>query len=126
MVGFRAAKAASRKSNGDRIGRKLGAAILRSGNVLALGWNIYDKSHTKSEWSSTHAEQGAIIDRQHYDDISKCTIYVYREKIINPKTGKTVPANSMPCENCFKIIKSVGIGIVRYFDNDGTPREIRI
>ena len=100
--GFDAAKAARLYSNGDRPGRKLGAALFSGSNLISIGFNTFCKSHPHVKFptfdKSIHAEHAALIKRQHYDNGNNLILYVYREDV----DGK--PVCSKPCPTCMAVI----------------------
>ena len=121
--GFDAARAARLYSNGERPGRKLGAALFSGSNLISIGFNIFGKTHPKLKYANyeknVHAEHAAVIKRQHYDD-SNLIIYVYRED----GTGK--PVCSRPCISCQAILTLANVRRVRYIDETGQFAEMHI
>ena len=121
--GFEAAKVASLHSNAPRSGLKMGAAIFQKGALVAVGFNSYNKSHPSVQgkafdWN-THAEQAALIKRQHYSSHGD-VLYVYRETF-DGKLGC-----SKPCVRCEHFIRLAGIKKVRYIDTDGSFKELKL
>lgn len=108
---FKEARLVSYLSEGDRPGRRLGAILHKGNNRLAFGCNSFSKSHTLQKNSLKpylHAEINAILKRRHYEDIGSCQLTVYRE------TSDGKPAMALPCMQCQKILKAVGIKKVYY------------
>jgi deoxycytidylate deaminase len=95
------ARAASRLSP---LKPKMGAAIVKGGRVLAVGYN----RPGSTQWNhwSRHAETTAIIAA---GDCKGATIYVYREHGI---TGE--PLMAKPCQGCAEAISLSGIRRVVY------------
>ena len=120
ILGFTAARNASLTSSIR--GARMGAAIMASGRVIAVGAN-YSRTHP---WSvkpnynlNLHAEQCALIRRKHYD-LKGDSIFVYRE------TQEGLPSISKPCSICLNLIKLSGIKKVRFIDENGLPSELRL
>lgn len=100
---FHVAKAASKLSP---MKTKVGAAVIRGGRVLGVGYNKMGTSRRSTSKWSRHAEIGALIAA---GDCRGATLYVYREHGI---TG--TPLLSKPCEACAEAIKLAGIKKVIY------------
>jgi deoxycytidylate deaminase len=99
-VGMRIAlKAAER---GQHPIYKMGAAIVKSGSIIAVGFNHRE----------VHAEASAIGRR----DVKGADIYVARLRC-----GK-----SKPCPKCMMLLKSSGIRKAFYFESDGSITSERI
>lgn len=87
-----------------------GAVIVRSGRVLAQGWNVLknDPSNVSDEhisrFCSRHAERMAIARCK---KAAGATIYIARNK-------DGVPRFSKPCDACDHAIKLAGISRVVY------------
>lgn len=81
---------------------RLGAILIKGGNIISVGWNI----------SFKHAEHMAI-DRAWRSDIEGCTIMVVRVR----KNGSLGMAK--PCETCMARLIDAGIKKVIYSTNDG-------
>ena len=121
--GFEAAQAAAAHSDGKIIGSRMGAALYSGNNLLAVGFNIYTKTHPEGKRKTyditIHAEQMALLRRRHYDNDSNLTMYVWRE------TVGGVPALSKPCGNCQERMRVAGIRKVRYINEHGEAEEMR-
>ena len=122
--GFDAAKAARLYSNGERAGRKLGAALFSGSNLISVGFNIFTKTHPSVQYETfdknVHAEHAAVIKRQHYDNGNNLIIYVYRENA----EGK--PVCSKPCPSCQVILALANVKRVRYINDKGQFTEMHI
>lgn len=122
--GFDTAKAARLYSNGDRPGRKLGAALFSGSTLISIGFNTYCKTHPSVKFDTfeknIHAEHAAVIKRQHYDNGNNLILYVYRET----NTGN--PACSMPCASCQAILALANVKRVRYIDESGGFSEMHL
>lgn len=108
---FKDARLVSYLSDADRPGLKVGAVIHKGNKKLAFGCNSYSKTHTIQNENCKkylHAEISALIKRRHYEDITSCSMTVYRE--VNNGT----PALTIPCQYCQKILKKHGIKKVYY------------
>lgn len=87
-----------------------GAVIVRSGRVLAHGWNLLknDPNNISNEhlerFCSVHAEAMAIARCK---KAVGATIYIARNKSGRERFSK-------PCDNCEKAIKEAGIARVVY------------
>jgi len=112
---FELAKKLSYKS--DYPPHKLGAVVVRRNAILGIGFNK-TKTHPKAKtrFKTIHAEMAAILNTQ-TEDLTGCSIYVYRET----KDGK--PALAKPCEYCLELIRQVGIKHIYYSDTDGFKYE---
>ena len=119
--GFDAAFAASVFSDAPRVGLKMGACLMVGSRILAIGANLYSRSHPASRQSdaftySTHAEHVALLRRQHYDaPKGRLTMYVARRR----SDGSI--GNSKPCLNCMRLCNLSGIARIWYFE-DGTRK----
>ena len=121
--GFEAAQAASLHSDGKCTGSRMGAALYSGSTLLAVGFNIYAKTHPegkkKTHDVTIHAEQMALFRRRHYDTNATLTMYVWRE------TVGGVPSLSKPCLSCQSRLKLAGISKVRYINEYGEAEEMR-
>ena len=121
--GYEAAQAASIHSDGKIIGSRMGAALFSGPNLLAVGFNIYTKTHPEGKQKTyditIHAEQMALSRRRHYDINSNLTMYVWRE------TVGGIPAMSKPCVNCQERMRLAGVRKVRYVNEHGEAEEMR-
>ncbi len=121
--GFSAARAASKHAIAPTKSKSLGAALFHGGKIVALGFNIYTKTHPESRAGNytrcIHAEQSALVKRQHYDAGGQI-MYVYRE------TADGNPACSRPCPNCMVLLRIGGIRRIRFINEKGKPEEIRL
>jgi len=103
---------------------QIGAVIVKGGSVLAKSYN--EIRHCKigkrfSTWdNSVHAERNACR-KVNKEKLKGATIFVYRET----KDGK--PTLALPCEDCYRMIESLGIKRV-YFSTNEFPffGEIRL
>ena len=121
--GFEAAQAAAAHSDGKIIGSRMGAALYAGPNLLAVGFNIYTKTHPDGKRQNyditIHAEQMALFRRRHYDNDSNLIMYVWRE------TVGGVAALSKPCVNCQERLRVAGVRRVRYINERGEAAEMR-
>lgn len=126
--GFDEAQQASLKSNGHTYGSKMGASLFAGSSLLAIGWNIWGKTTRHSQHKhfngNVHAEMKAIIKRQYYSN-HNLVLYVVRN-ITNSKKTIVEYGCSKPCKKCMKLIKIFGIKKVRFFDEYGIAREIKL
>lgn len=110
MKRFRMAKIASSCSDYNP---SIGCAIYRGNKLVSIGFNK-KKSHPKlansDRFYSLHAEMSALLNAK--QDVSGCTMYVYREFRGNGK-----PALAKPCTNCMPSIIEAKISRVVYTDN---------
>lgn len=107
---FKIARLSSYLSDAPYPGKRMGAVIHKKKQILAIGVNSFDKTHTlqgNGLRPFLHAEVAAILKRRHYDDVEECSITVYREV-----HGK--PALAKPCNQCQRIMKAAGIKKVFY------------
>ena len=107
---FRTARILSYTAD-NRPGHRLGAVLHRGNRALSFGINSLVKTHP-IQYHVTgkiylHAEIAALIGRRHYDDLSSCSITVYREV-------KGLPALAKPCAQCQIILAAAGIKKVYY------------
>ena len=118
---FDVAKAVSKTSSYNAY--KIGAVIVNKKEIISVGCNV-KKTHPMqkklnplrySNWDDVspklhhflHAEMSAIIHSDN-KDLSKMSIYVYRET----KEGKM--ANSRPCNACMQALREKGIKRIFY------------
>ena len=120
--GFDAAKAARCYSNGERPGRKLGAALFSGSVLISVGFNTFARTHPQIKFATfeknVHAEHAAIIKRQHYNNGNNLTLYVWRENHLGN------PVCSKPCMSCQKIMALANVRRVRYIDEGGRFTEM--
>ena len=83
---------------------KMGAAIVKGGCVLGVGYNRPGSTHW-NQWSR-HAETTAILAA---GNCQNATLYVYREHGL---TGE--PMMAKPCKDCAEAISLAGIKRVGY------------
>lgn len=114
---FEIAREESYKSNYKP--QKLGAVIEKGGKVLSKGYNqlrYCGKGIRYSQYiGALHAERDCIrkLDK---DQLEGSTIYIYRET--KSEDGKIITPNlSFPCEDCFALIKKVGIKRIVFTTN---------
>jgi deoxycytidylate deaminase len=118
--GFDAAKAASEYSDGIRTGRKMGAALFSGAKLISIGFNLYNKTHPESgHLKKVHAEQSALLKRRHYDNSNNLTMYVWRSTSLGPSCSK-------PCPMCESLMSLAGVGRVRYIDQNGNFKEMKL
>lgn len=87
---------------------KMGAVIVRKSTVISVGHNTtsYNKRYCHP-MRKLHAEMSAvkIADR---DDLSGCTIYVYREGY------RGIPRMAKPCPDCERELRARNVKRVFY------------
>ena len=120
--GFEIAFMAAELSDAPRTGLKMGSALYSGPRLLALGANLYGRSHpasdnTKEFQRSTHSEHVTLLKRKHYDITSRLTLYVARRR-----SDGTI-GNSRPCVNCLKLCKLAGVTRVWFYEH-GVRKEI--
>jgi len=121
--GFSVALAASQLSDAPRIGLRMGASLFTGSRLLAVGANLYSRSHPDSRQAneftySTHAEHVCLLKRRHYDVTSNLTMYVARRR----SDGSI--GSSRPCKNCLELCKRADISRVWYYTSRGERQEI--
>lgn len=116
MKFFKLAEKLSSKSDYDA--HKLGAVIVRKGNIIGLGFNR-KRTHprSKTRFQNIHAELSAILNSSE-EDLTGCSIYIFR------KTKLGDLGTARPCEHCMNLIKSVGIEMCYYSTETGYKEEI--
>lgn len=117
--------AAAMLSDAPRTGLKMGAALFTGSRLLAVGYNLYGRSHPASANThdflrSTHAEHMCLLRRRHYDVTSKLVMYVARMR-----SDGSIGA-SKPCINCVKLCKIAGVAKVWYFNYNGKVEEMSL
>lgn len=119
-MSFRIAAKTAKKSQHKQ--HRLGAVIVKSGNILATGYN--ELRHSKTIGKNTlHAEAAAIkqlLDRRALGSLVGSDLYVTRFT----RGGRVGMA--YPCPACMDLIRSVGIRRVFYTRDDGTTGEERV
>jgi deoxycytidylate deaminase len=127
--GFDAAEAASKLSSGPQYGYHLGAALYNGAVLLSLGCNNWNKTSPYARHATyignVHAEIMCLLKRKYYKPSKNLTLYVFRSTSNSKKTYNK-PACSRPCRNCMKIIAAAGVHRVRFYNECGNPREIRV
>jgi len=109
---FRTARLEMQKSR-RRI--KLGAVIVRGGNIIGRGKNdAGGRSTLKGIYGSrsTHAEVAAVMSVKDPKNLRGTCIYVYRE-------ANRLPANARPCQACREFLQAHGIRKMYYTCESG-------
>ena len=126
MSFFRMAKNASELSDFPRI--KIGAIVVNKHRVVSSGCNSFTKRHRlqvkynrerfdEPSDGCVHAEMSALIPLVNKEDLSRASIYVYRQL----KDGSL--GMCRPCKACMALIKNLGIRKVYYTTYDGYAEE---
>lgn len=127
--GFDAALAASEHSDGVPNRDKMGAAIFSGGRLLAVGFNIYSKTtptgilikNGKEILLATHAEVNALTKIKFRDYTNnKLIMYIARQNRNN------ILVTSKPCKMCQNLLILAGIRVVRYFNQNSDPEELKL
>ena len=91
---------------------KLGAVIVKRGNILGFGYNslkTHPKFGSKQDYRTLHSEGAALYGAHKLrNDVSGADIYIYRK---NNRTSK-------PCSCCYKMLKKAGIKNVIYTQSE--------
>lgn len=92
---------------------KMGAIIIYSGQMIALGWNK-NKSHPKAMnyTRKIHAELSALVGFRD-GDLAGGDMYVVRV------TNGGAMATSRPCKYCMVLISEAQLASVTYIDEQG-------
>ena len=105
---------------------RVGAVLVRSKNIIALGSNGGYKTHPlqaemypERHWKGPHAEVMAVKHLRPYD-VGGGDLFVYR--IL--KDGK--PALAKPCSKCLKFLYSKGVKRVFYTLDSGKTARLKI
>jgi deoxycytidylate deaminase len=121
--GFSVAFAAALLSTAPRAGLKLGAALYSGSRLLSVGanrWHSHPASNNTGFCRSLHAENVALLRRQHFDRPSgRLTLFVAR-RLADGSIG-----NSKPCGNCLKLCVEAGISRVRFYEH-GVRQELAL
>jgi deoxycytidylate deaminase len=109
--------AAAYAAQSDLYMHKMGAVIVRNGNLYAGGWNK-KRSHpqSKSYMHFIHAELAAIINSANQIGTltgSNADMYVMRI------TRGGAMATSKPCKECWVLLKEAGLRSVTFIDVAG-------
>ena len=130
IKGFEAAKSAILIPEGKRQRQCLGAAIFHGNRLLSTGYNLYTKtkpgnssiSSRGQEYDITcHAEQMAVDGIKHCDYSNvKLIVYVVRINSVGSFT------TSRPCAMCLDYLRTYGIKIVRFMNENGVPEELAL
>lgn len=119
--GFSVAFAVGSLSEAPRPGLRLGAALFSGSRLLSVGanrWCTHPNSDNTEGFDRTlHAENVALLRRQHYDVTSRLTLYVARRR-----SDGTI-GNSRPCMNCLRLCQLAEVGRVWFYEN-GERKEI--
>ena len=121
--GLSVALAASLLSNAPRPGLRIGAALFSGNRILSLGanrWHTHPASDNQHFNRTLHAENVALLRRQHYDVIGNLTLYVARQRADGSM------GCSKPCDNCLELARVAGVKRIRYFGDDGKPKEMTL
>ena len=112
-MSFRMAAKAAKKSS--FIQHRVGATIVKGGNLFATGYNSKQPSSVLKT-KTRHAEAAAILSllkQRRLHDLAGATLYVTRYT----KGGKVGMAK--PCPSCEDLCRSVGISRVYYTTDSG-------
>lgn len=113
MLPFGMQKAINAANNSWHPRARVGAAIVKGGRVLSVGWNTDEKRDKNSWYWDFHAEHHAIKAYCGRFIPPGCKIYVARIK----KDGTLSMA--LPCKKCRELLKMAGIKKVYYTDWNG-------
>lgn len=114
-----AAKAALKSTHRQH---RMGAVIVKGGNILATGYNTMQPS-SLLKTATRHAEAAAILKvlkegRQH--DLVGADIHVFRFT----RGGRIGLAR--PCPQCSTLLRSVGISKVHYTTDEGATERMKL
>jgi deoxycytidylate deaminase len=122
--GMSIALAASLLSNAPRTGLRLGACLMAGSRLLSIGtnkWSTHPASDNNDVFCrSLHAEHCALVRRQHYDVLSRMTLYVARRR----EDGTL--GNSRPCNNCIRLCVLAGVRRVYFYNSNGKIEEVKL
>jgi deoxycytidylate deaminase len=122
--GMSIALAASLLSNAPRTGLRLGACLMAGSRLLSIGankWSTHPASDNNDVFCrSLHAEHCALVRRQHYDVLSRMTLYVARRR----EDGTL--GCSKPCANCMALARLAGVRRVWFYNAEGIPEEVTL
>ena len=122
--GMSIALAASLLSNAPRTGLRLGACLMAGSRLLSIGankWSTHPASDNNDVFCrSLHAEHCALVRRQHYDVLSRMTLYVARKR----EDGTL--GNSQPCSNCMRLCTLAGVKRVWFYNDKGKEECINL
>lgn len=79
---------------------RVGAAAVRGGRIIAIGYNRAGSSKQARDAWSRHAEVTACLRA----DLRGATMYVYREHGL---TGE--PLLARPCKSCWAVMRAAGV-----------------
>lgn len=96
---------------------RLGAIIVRNGNVISFGWNK-NRTHPKAKnyTRKIHAELAALISD--YRNFYGNALY-YGDMYVVRVTNGGKMATSKPCKDCWILLKEAGLKSVTYIDEQG-------
>ena len=94
---------------------RLGAVIVRGGNVISVGYNKHNTNGFVEHYTdvargkrsyclSTHAEMDAVLRGREKTDLRGCKIYIARIRLDNNCLGM-----ARPCEICQHVLFNYGI-----------------
>ena len=121
--GFDLAMAAATFSTAPRIGLKVGAALLSGSRILSMGsnrWHTHPDSDNAEFTRSLHAENVALLRRQHYAVPSRLTLFVARQR----EDGSL--GCSRPCSNCMRLAHLAGVRRIWYINENGKQETIKL
>jgi len=119
-MSFRIAEKQAMKSTFMK--HRVGAVIMKGNRVLSTGFNSIRYSSI-SKQATSHAEAAAIVrllKEGRMVDLAGSVLYVTRF------TKSGVISCARPCDNCLRLIRSVGIAKVFYTDFDGQTQEMKL
>lgn len=100
---------------------KMGAVIIRNGNLIGGGWNKnHSHPRSRSYAHTIHAELAAIIMAGWWHGTLDADLYVVRIT----KAGSM--ATSKPCSDCMDLIRDAGIKSVTYISETGEVETERL
>ena len=85
---------------------KIGAVLVKKGQVLSVGYNKVGKTHPKYRWC-LHAELDVCLGI-HRHDLTGASVYLFRHNRLG------VVQLCRPCGTCQSVLKDLGVKSVCY------------
>lgn len=126
LMYFRAARNVSLESDFRRV--HIGCVVVNKHRIISTGFNSSQRTHalqvelnrkrfSENSDGMLHAEVSALLPVINKVDLTKATLYIYRENL------KGEIAMCRPCKGCLSLIKACGIKKIYYTTPDGFAEE---
>lgn len=119
-MSFRIAQKTALKS--PFLKHRVGAVVMKGKRILSSGFNEirYDKTTQRGTMHAEAAAIGKLLNSGAQAELVGSTIFVTRY------TRSGLISCAKPCDECYELIRSVGIRKVVYTDFDGSTKRMKV